>query len=133
MRLSLLRPCMIQGGEATPVTDRGLSETGALRCRLDRTLNHFPLEPPKGRPRCALHYWAGFRKQAQMLFCPQCNVSLCISCYGLFHENEKIVSMKAAIAATMKRSGDSVAPVTMKRNGDSVADSSKNYEKRRRL
>ncbi len=109
--------------EAVALTGSLLSETGALRCRLDITLDHLPMSV-EGKPKCALHRWAGFRTKGLLLFCPQCNVNLCIGCYGVFHRTRNIASMRAYFAESMERDGDSV---------DSSRISDNSNKKRRRL
>ena len=69
------------------LTDDSLSPTGGLKMRLDTTINHLPIKS-RTRSRCALHSWASERKQqteAFVMYCPTCNVNLCIDCYNFFH------------------------------------------------
>lgn len=74
------------------LTDDSLSPTGGLKMRLDTTINHLPIKAQK-RSRCALHSWASERKQrteAFVMYCPTCNVNLCIDCYNFFHHTPDI-------------------------------------------
>ena len=93
--------------QSASITNKTLSERGALRCRMDRTLDHLPMVP-NAKVKCALHRWLGFRKEGQLLFCPECNINLCIGCYGIFHRCPNIVSMRAMLAASCTRNGDSL-------------------------
>ena len=65
--------------------------SGYLRCRLDHNLNHLPIRNDKPENNCQLHYWATKQKvRAQLMKCGTCNVTLCISCYKLFHESAQL-------------------------------------------
>ena len=70
---------------ATKVTDQLMSETGGLSFRVDNCLDHLP-SVSKPRAYCALHNWVDQTKtQQHVMYCPTCNVNLCIKCYRLFH------------------------------------------------
>ena len=72
--------------------DDSLSPTGGLKTRLDTTINHLTIKS-KRRSRCALHSWASERKQQTetfVVYCPTCNVNLCINCYNFFHHTADI-------------------------------------------
>jgi hypothetical protein len=97
-------------------TDLTLAENGALRCRMDRTLDHFPVKAAP-KVKCAVHRWVGFRKEGELLYCPQCNVNLCVHCYGIFHRCPNLVSIKEFFRHEFEVSGDSL-------------DSSRNKKKR---
>ena len=69
--------------------------TGKLRCRLDRSLNHLPVQTNKPEANCQLHYWAEKSKyRKQLLKCPTCNVTICLDCYKIFHEVSDLTVLK---------------------------------------
>lgn len=76
------------------LSDSSLGRDGDLKCRLDKTLNHFPKSCSSSNPQCALHQWAGSVSQNQILFCPTCKVNLCIDCFELFHTESDLSSKK---------------------------------------
>ena len=64
--------------------------TGTLKCRMNRSLGHWPLVPSIHRIKksnCQLHYWAtGKLKYSNVEFCKDYNVSLCTdNCFEVFH------------------------------------------------
>jgi len=88
------------------VSDRSLAPGGALKCRLNRSLSHYPeLPTQKKRPKCALHRWACGRAsgdvRSNVFLCSCCRVCLCIQCFRLFHEEAELVSKKDEIAKLM--------------------------------
>ena len=90
-------------GTVTRITDATLDERGALRCRLERSLDHL-CERPTKRTRCSLHWWAGkCRKESDIVFCPTCNVHLCVDCYGPFHRIPSLVPMKKQLVNKYKK------------------------------
>lgn len=83
------------------VTDNSLDPRGKLRIRLDHTNHgHWPTKVPNTvkNPNCQLHRWATRKqKRAQVQYCPDCEVTLCIECYKLFHLEHDIVGLKDTI------------------------------------
>ena len=88
--------------KSVKVSDSSLNaKNGALRCRLDRTLDHLPTNTSNDLSReCALHGWAvgpkggsGSRKKTYMR-CATCNVHLCTDCYADFHRIPELLSLK---------------------------------------
>ena len=67
--------------------------TGALKCRLNKSVGHYPVES-KRQNYCQLHRWAFSdgggnrnRKYHGVITCNECNVNLCAGyCYEAFHE-----------------------------------------------
>ena len=76
----------------TRMSESGLHPfTGALKSRLNRTLGHWPCAPsihhPTIKSNCQLHLWAtGKRKYKDVVYCADCNTSLCTdNCFEIFH------------------------------------------------
>lgn len=84
------------------VTDDSLAPDGALRNRLDTTIDHLP-EPANPRARCALHKWAGVETQKQVSYCMNCSVHLCVFCYRMFHTIPNLHTMKAQLKKRFKK------------------------------
>ena len=82
--------------QSVKVTNGSLHpQNGALRCRLDRTLDHLPTNTCNKQPReCALHGWASGSRKKTYLRCATCNVHLCIDCYAEFHRIPELLSLK---------------------------------------
>ena len=87
------------------VNDQSLDPgVGALKCRLDSFSNHFPEHfDDKRAGKCQLHRWARGRKgkevrNAKVLHCSTCNVSLCSKCWKVFHGEEDLIGKKDDIA-----------------------------------
>ena len=82
--------------QLTTITDNSLNPcTGKLCCRLDRTLNHLPVQPMKPEANCQLHNWAKQSKhRKQLMKCPTCNVIICLDCYKKFHEVSDLSVLK---------------------------------------
>ena len=80
---------------ARKVNDASLLETGAYKCRLDRTLRHIA-EKSKGRKKCPLHSWMGSEhaKQSDILYCPSCHINLCDECFSIFHNCPDLAGIK---------------------------------------
>ena len=69
--------------------------TGQLCCRLDRGLNHLPVQIKKAEANCQLHNWAFKSKyRKQLLMCPTCNAIICLDCYKMFHEVSDLSILK---------------------------------------
>ena len=63
---------------------------GSLKNRLNRNVQHWPCTPVRDRnrnmPLCQLHRWAaGIQRRAHASYCAECNVTLCLDCFGPFH------------------------------------------------
>lgn len=85
--------------------------TGSLKCRLDRSLPHWPSAPSKDEVKkftCQVHYWAaGIRKYKNVQCCKECNVSLCTEgCFELFHTCWDITSEKRRLIGSMSLEDD---------------------------
>ena len=78
------------------MTDNTLNPyTGRLRCRLDQSLNHLPIQSERAEANCQLHNWAVKSKyRKQLMKCPMCNVIICLDCYKMFHEVSDLSIMK---------------------------------------
>ena len=64
--------------------------SGALKVRLNRNVPHWPSTPindqNRNLPACQLHRWAsGIQKRANIAFCAECNVNLCLDCFQTYH------------------------------------------------
>jgi len=93
---------------APPVNDGSLNEYGRLKRRLDRSLRHFPRRAT-GRPYCCIHKWLGYRTEKQTMYCPDCNVHLCVDCYTPFHECVDMVGAKPYFASLFLEDAKPVA------------------------
>ena len=85
--------------------------TGSLKCRLDRSLPHWPSAPSKNEVKkfnCQVHYWVvGKRKYMNVQYCKECNVSLCTEiCFELFHTCWNIASEKERLFLSMSLDDD---------------------------
>ena len=81
---------------AKKLTDYSLDPNeGALKCRLDHTVSHWPLPPCGKKVKCALHFWAaGIEDRAQIVKCSLCEVHLCVSCFQIFHVTHSLLDAK---------------------------------------
>ena len=70
----------------------GLTMSLANRNNLSQC-RHIPIAPRR-HAHCAMHRWLGFRKQSNLCFCPDCNITLCRTCYDVFHKTKNIVAIK---------------------------------------
>ena len=70
----------------------GLTMSLANRNNLSQ-YRHIPIAPRR-HAHCAMHRWLGFRKQGNLCFCPDCNITLCRMCYDDFHKTKNIVEIK---------------------------------------
>ena len=106
------------------LSDASLAPTGKLKCRLNfYDFRHLPVtKESAGKPfaKCSLHRWACGRDgevRGGISICEDCNVSLCVDCYKVFHTQEDLTSVKeelkegleakvtaAAAAKALKRS-----------------------------
>ena len=80
------------------LNDASLDVGGHFKCRLDTTLDHLPVKTAGTNSRCALHKWVNIETQKQVMFCPTCNVNLCLSCYRLFHTKPNLLQMKESLS-----------------------------------
>jgi len=94
-------------------SDHSLHRNGALRYRLDHSLPHYPVLPSKmaykSKPRCAIHRWATNRKKerkSNVFCCRSCQVSLCIDCFELFHEDPDLLSKKKQLCDNFMKESD---------------------------
>ena len=77
--------------KAPRVSTNSLSVHGSLGIRLNKSSQHLPLNNVmdlKSRHLvCSLHRWANrnVRYKDTVMVCSVCNVSLCLWCYGPFH------------------------------------------------
>ena len=90
---------------ARRMTDNTLDPMlGSMRCRLNKTLQHYPITYAKGkRTKCQLHRWARGRNGKEVrgkhvMKCVACDVQLCSSCWVVFHETSNLICEKANIA-----------------------------------
>ena len=90
---------------SSKVSDSTLEERGALKCRLDWSLGHIAQEQKGPKARCPLHNWAGYRSERKILYCPPCNINLCIDCFPLFHKCPNLVGMKSYLKSHFEKSG----------------------------
>ena len=86
---------------APTVDDTSLHENGKLKRRLDRLLGHFPLRAT-GQPYCSIHNWLGYRTEKQTMYCPDCNIHLCVDCYSPFHQCVDLVGAKSYLESLFK-------------------------------
>ena len=96
-------------GSGVRVNDASLDPIkGKLNCRLNTTVQHFPSKPKAKRPRCALHRWARGRDilgvdrkgevMKDLITCSFCQVTVCISCFHVFHKEADLLELKCQIA-----------------------------------
>ena len=70
--------------------------SGVLQCRLDQTCHHWPIPHTGMNPKCQLHCWGGGKMvKSHIMSCSTCNVSLCVQCFQMFHEERNLVARKA--------------------------------------
>ena len=79
---------------ARRVCDQALLPGGMLAIRLDPSYGHLPQRPTTCKPICILHWWAGVETRTSVMFCPTCNVNLCLHCYRFLYQNVNIVQTK---------------------------------------
>ena len=92
-------------GSGTAFSDKTLSLTGALACRTDLNVHHWPIECTKKNACCQLHKWAtGQRLKRNVFVCSYCNVTLCARCYAPFHTMDDLVNNKKTFS--IQYSGD---------------------------
>ena len=78
-------------------SDKSLGKHAAQMSLSNRTnfskYRHIPVAPRR-HASCAMHRWLGLRKEGNLCFCPDCNVTLCRTCYDDFHKIKDIVEIK---------------------------------------
>ena len=87
------------------------SLTRSLKCRLDRSLPHFPSAPSTNEVKKfnrQVHYWvSGKRTYMNVQYCKECNVSLCTEgCFELFHTCWDIASENKRLFGSMSLDDD---------------------------
>ena len=75
------------------------NRTNFSQCR------HIPI-PPRRHASCAMHRWLGFRREGNLCFCPDCNITLCRTCYDDFHKTKNIVAKKFSLQREYKERGE---------------------------
>ena len=45
-------------------------------------------------PACRLHNWFGGTSKYKIMYCPVCDINLCVNCYKLFHTEANLVGIK---------------------------------------
>jgi hypothetical protein len=99
--------------QATRINEQTLDPiTGKLRNRLcyggQHNLRHIPVKCLQREPLCALHRFAFGREntsgklRAQCMWCNDCNVILCISCFEKFHIIKNPKQLKAEVIQATK-------------------------------
>jgi len=89
---------------APKLTD--VSIQGKYSKRLDAfvTEGHFPVHKPEQRPKCALHKWAADVEERKHVYsCSHCKISLCVSCFPIFHKDHDLVNNKEKYKQDFKR------------------------------
>lgn len=78
-------------------SDKSLGKDASRMSLSNRTniseYSHIPVAPRR-HASCAMHRWLGLRKEGNLCFCPDCNVTLCRTCYDDFHKIKNIVEIK---------------------------------------
>ena len=89
----------------TAFSEKTLSLTGALDCRMDLNVHHWPIECTKKNACCHLHKCATCKILKRNVFvCSYCNVTLCARCYAPFHTMVDLVNNKKTFS--IQYSGD---------------------------
>ena len=87
---------------------------GALKCRLDSTLDHIPRSCPrksnKSENICQLHRYANKKVTGEdnlppgsrggVMYCATCRVNLCLPCYYLFHKSDSVAQECSTILSS---------------------------------
>ena len=81
-------------------------EKGYYRERLNRNVAHWPSTPPQHNKTtlayCQLHKWAcGLQMKKNIAYCEECNVTLCIDCYAVFHTTYDLAGEKEPLRQEM--------------------------------
>ena len=74
-------------------------DSGKFGLRLIHTgdCTHLPTPVHSKHSECQLHKWANKRTRKQVMSCPDCNLTLCVTCYKPFHTIHNLNSIKADI------------------------------------
>jgi len=95
--------------------------SGPFARRLDRFVDHFPVEPTENRPCCALHRYVGRLDERKHVYkCCHCKINLCIQCFKLFHTKTNIKEKKDEIRmmlVSVKKMKDEEAQKAKKKKG----------------
>ena len=88
-----------------------LPNKGSLQKRLNCSIGHWPRAIPadkhRNRPNCQMHKWAtGLQKRGNIVLCADCNVALCLECFGPFHTVYDLVGEKERFAKQMRAKND---------------------------
>ena len=98
---------MAPSKKASDVTNESLHKDGDLGIlRLDRTLDHLPIQPRGRKKRCGLHRWQDESKEGQLMYCRSCNVNLCAHCYDLFHTVEDVGDLSNELRSRIEAIGN---------------------------
>ena len=94
------------------LNDETLAPDGAWKVRLCRHKLHLPQDcevvvredDTDGRirresPKCRLHAYLGRRSAYKIIFCPDCNINLCVHCYTVFHKEKNLPAKKEELQA----------------------------------
>ena len=131
-----------QKPKSPQLSDSSLSAGGKLKCRLDfYECKHLPLSADTaGKPfaKCSLHRWTLGREgevRKSILVCGDCNVSLCVDCYDIFHSVEDLTLHKEELKRKLTEDSANKTPSKSPRQGLKIASpvkSSKNSAKKQR-
>ena len=86
--------CEVAKKTGSRISDVSLGPRGAMSIRLETQYDHLPQRPQILKTRCAFHRWDGFEMRDLISYCATCNVTLCIDCYKMSHQNTYITQSK---------------------------------------
>ena len=93
--------------KACRVNDKTLDPTqGALQCRLNSNVPHFPhddVDKIRNKAlRCALHRWVDRDTQIKrdVMVCSTCKVALCVRCFRKFHTESDVNKLRDYVKST---------------------------------
>lgn len=94
--------------KACRVNDKTLDPTqGALQCRLNSNVPHFPhddVDKIRNKAlRCALHRWVDRDTQIKrdVMVCSTCKVALCVRCFRKFHTESDVNKLRDYVKCTI--------------------------------